>query len=208
MVSFTGTMAKLANLSDQAGSRTPPNPAMPSFAIVMKVGPHSGMTLAEILETKHEEETVHGVHYWGYSGTACHPSRVIEFIRYVRAFQSMPPVLMLLETSSKYSSRIGKARSYSVHGGESHGLEEPIQLQGAQYAFVCVNLQRRDLEFSLDSYSVVGGKNDGVPLGEHLRSRVSKAFVRRKYVQSTSHVVRLAYTAELVEPYVISLGVA
>ena len=41
---------------------------LPKAAIVMKVGPHSNMSLSEIIESKKIEEGVYGVHFWGYSG--------------------------------------------------------------------------------------------------------------------------------------------
>lgn len=47
--------------------------------IIMKVGPHSNMSLNEIIETKIQEEKMHGVHFWGYSGVFCHPSKVQKY---------------------------------------------------------------------------------------------------------------------------------
>ncbi len=49
--------------------------------IVMKVGPHSGMSLDEIIESKREEEKGNGVHYWGYSGVFCRPLATQEFCK-------------------------------------------------------------------------------------------------------------------------------
>lgn len=180
--------------------------ALPSFGIVMKVGPHSGMSLAEIVETKHEEEAMHGVHYWGYSGTLCHPKRVVRFVQYVLSQQPTPPDLLLLETVSPYSSPIGGIKCFSRDSNAYEEFNAPVQLQGAEYAFVCRDLCRLDHDILLDSYQVVGGKNDGERLSKHLRFRVNKAFVRRSYGPASSHLARLAYRAELVEPYVLWLG--
>jgi hypothetical protein len=179
--------------------------ALPAFGIVMKVGPHSGMSLAQIAESKRAEEAIGGVHYWGYSGTSCHPSRVRSFVLDVLARQAAAPVLLLLETRSGYTSPIGRIGRFSTDAGTYGAFDGPVQLQGAQYAFVCRNLRRMDCSFPADSYSVVGGTNDGALLSRHLRYRVSKAFVRRNEVVVSAQQARLAYAAELAEPYVIWL---
>ena len=56
----------------------------PKAIIVMKVGPHSGMSLSDIIKSKKEEEKTHGVHYWGYSGVFCQPKPSQEFCQWVK----------------------------------------------------------------------------------------------------------------------------
>jgi hypothetical protein len=178
---------------------------LPTFGIVMKVGPHSGMTLSEIAESKFNEETRGGVHYWGYSGTLCYPTRVSEFIEYALTFQSTPPQLLLIETNAQYSSPIGYIGRYSKDNIHFKTFPHPVQLQGAQYAFVCKSLRQVNMSFCLNSYSIVGGKKDGVTLDSYLRHRVNKACVKLRHVSSGSSNTKLAYIAQLVDPYVIWL---
>jgi len=177
----------------------------PSFAIVMKVGPHNGMSLKEIIESKHAEEDRNGVHYWGYSGTLSHPNRVLKFITYVISLQNSPPELLLLQTNSYYNSPIGKIKSFSRDNNTYEQFNGPVQLQGAQYSFVCRNLRRVDSEFLLDYYCVIGGKKDGEPLSKYLHHRVNKAFVRKYSGPPSPYKSRLIYSAQLVEPYVLWL---
>jgi hypothetical protein len=183
------------------------NSSLPAFGIVMKVGPHSGMSLDQIVDSKRAEEADLGVHYWGYSGTSCHPRRVLEFVRYVLSVQWTPPTLLLLETDSAYRSHIGHARRFSRDGEAYETIASPVQLQGAQYAFVCRDLKDVNRCFPMDGYSVVGGKNDGVRLSAHLRHRVNKALVRKDTTPEGAAHARLAYQAQLVEPFVVWLGV-
>jgi len=181
--------------------------ALPMFGIVMKVGPHTGMSLDDIVESKFKEEARLGVHYWGYSGTSCRPRRVLEFVAYVLLRQRTPPSLLLLETQSDYASeKIGRIGTFSTDQREYRGFGAPVQLQGAQYAFVACGLQRVDQELRLDTYSVMGGRNDGRPLSQHLRYRVNKAFVRHGSEPASLESSRLACLAQLAEPYVIWLG--
>lgn len=178
---------------------------LPPFAIVMKIGPHSGMSLNEIVESKYKEEAQYGVHYWGYSGTLCHPRRVLDFVSYVLSFKQGPPSLLLIETESNYTTSIGHINCFSKDSKNYEKFDGPIQLQGAQYAFVAQNLHRIDRDFQLDRYSVISGKNDGKPLSLHLRQRVNKAFVKRTPRAKTSHISHLAYMAQLSAPYVFWL---
>ena len=52
---------------------------LPRNIVIMKVGPHSNMSLDEIINSKQVEESLHGVHYWGYSGVFCQPKPTKEF---------------------------------------------------------------------------------------------------------------------------------
>lgn len=73
----------------------------------MKVGPHSNMSLKEIIKSKQEEELLHQVHYWGYSGVFCQPKPTKEFCKKCVRDKGEVPLLVLLETKSHYKSSIG-----------------------------------------------------------------------------------------------------
>lgn len=177
---------------------------LPQLGIVMKVGPHSGMSLEQIVASKTEEESRLGVHYWGYSGTLCQPPRVIDFMAYAVALGQLVD-LLLLETKSDYGSSIGHVSEFSRDGKTYEPFAGPVQLQGAQFAFVARDLTLVDQDLFLDDLVVVGGANDGRPLSQHLRSRVNKAFVRRANHAVDGTRARLALKARLVEPYVVWL---
>lgn len=81
--------------------------------IVMKVGPHSYMSLDEIIESKNKEEILNNVHYWGYSGVFCRPKRVQEFCKN-SVLNNHIPKLILIETRSSYNSDIGFIHEYSI----------------------------------------------------------------------------------------------
>ena len=81
--------------------------------VVMKVGPHSDMSLDEIIKSKNDEEVLNGVHYWGYSGVFCRPKQVQEFCK-KSVLNNHTPKLILIETKSSYNSDIGFINEYST----------------------------------------------------------------------------------------------
>lgn len=179
----------------------------PKAIIVMKVGPHSGMSLKEIISTKQEEEKIHGCHYWGYSGSFCRPKPTKEFCKWAQLVYNEYPNIVLIETKSEYRSDIGFIKYYSTEGSEYHLFKAPVQLQGAQFSFVAKDLHEINT-FRLSDYIVVGGKNDGLPLNKHLRFRVNKSFakLRTEAVEQTELTEEInVLVATLVPPFSIWL---
>lgn len=181
--------------------------ALPKAAVIMKVGPHSNMNLQEIIASKKTEETIHGVHYWGYSGSLCRPAPTQSFCKWAREVYGEDPSIILIETKSAYTSTIGYISQYSIDNKQYVNFQAPVQLQGAQFSFVSKNLRTIDA-FCLSKYAVYGGKNAGKKLSEHLRYRVNKSFVilnesfqPDEYDRQCEH----ALIATLVEPYAIWL---
>ena len=169
--------------------------------IVMKVGPHSNMSLDEIIDSKNNEEILNNVHYWGYSGVFCRPKQVQEFCK-KSVLNNHTPKLILIETKSSYNSDIGFINEYSVDNINYIKFKNPVQLQGAQFSFVTKNLRKYD-KFKLDDFVVVGGKNNGKPLSKHLVYRVNKCF--GKYNSNSNSTELSVLVADLVEPYAVWL---
>lgn len=170
----------------------------PKNIIVMKVGPHSGLSLSEIINSKIEEEKIHGVHYWGYSGVFCHPKRVQKFCRDKKDVK-----LILIETKSNYDSQIGFIKEYSIDNNKYEKFTAPVQLQGAQYSFIAKNIKKID-KFSLDNYLVAGGKNVGKPLLSHLKFRINKSFATLNNINKAEKHIKVI-VADLVYPYAVWL---
>ena len=169
--------------------------------IVMKVGPHSDMSLDEIIESKNKEEIGNGVHYWGYSGVFCRPKQVQEFCK-KSIMNNHSPKLVLIETKSSYSSNIGYINEYSEDNKNYKRFKSPVQLQGAQFSFVAKNIRKYN-KFRLDDFVVVSGKNDGKVLSSHLRFKVNKCFA--KYEVNSNDKEISVLVADLVEPYAVWL---
>lgn len=169
--------------------------------IVMKVGPHSNMSLDEIIESKNKEEIGNGVHYWGYSGVFCRPKQVQDFCK-KSVLNNHSPKLVLIETKSTYSSNIGFINEYSIDNINYKKFKSPVQLQGAQFSFVAKNIRKYN-QFKLDDFTVVGGKNDGKVLSSHLKFKVNKCFA--KYVGNCKDKEINVLVADLVEPYAVWL---
>ena len=169
--------------------------------IVMKVGPHSDMSLDEIIDSKKEEEIGNGVHYWGYSGVFCRPKQVQEFCK-SSVLNNHSPKLVLIETKSSYSSSIGFINEYSEDNINFKKFKSPVQLQGAQFSFVAKNIRKYN-QFKLDDFIVVSGKNDGKVLSNHLKFKVNKCFAKYKGNSQDKEINVLV--ADLVEPYAVWL---
>ena len=116
-------------------------------------------------------------------------------------------MLVLLETKSSYKSDVGVVKLYSENGVDYQTFKNTVQLQGAQFSFVAKNIQKID-SFRLSDYLVVHGKNEGLPLNEHLKFRVNKSFAilrtdLDKQIETTEESKSLMAT--LVPPYAIWL---
>lgn len=182
--------------------------SLPKAAIIMKVGPHSNMSLESIIASKKAEEVIHGVHYWGYSGSFCRPVPTQNFCKWAKRTYGEDPSIILLETKSTYTSSIGYITKYSKDNRLFVPFQAPVQLQGAQFSFVAKNLRTID-SFSPSKYIVYGGKNNGKTLSEHLRYRVNKSFALLntsvQLGQDEQQNIRVL-VATLVEPYAIWLN--
>lgn len=181
---------------------------LPRAIIVMKVGPHSGMTLDEIIFSKQVEENFHGVHYWGYSGNFCLPKPTQEFCKRAKEIYGENPQLILLQTKSAYKSTIGEITHYSEDGETYVEFNKPVQLQGAKFSFVAKKIREIN-NFDLSNYIVVGGKNAGRPLAQHFRGRVNKSFAQLSLtcetVRSSNEQFEKVLVAELTYPYAVWL---
>lgn len=180
--------------------------SLPKAAIVMKVGPHSNMSLSEIISSKETEEAIHGVHFWGYSGSLCQPKPTQAFCKWAKEKYGENPAIVLLETKSSYASTIGFITQYSTDNKKFNPFEAPVQLQGAQFSFVACGLKETKT-FCMSQYNVYGGKNSGKPLTSHLRYRVNKAFATLSEESDANETIEYttAIIATLVEPYAIWL---
>ena len=173
----------------------------------MKVGPHSNMSLEEIIASKRAEEAIHSVHYWGYSGSLCRPGPTQDFCKWAKETYGEAPGIILIETKSAYTSPIGYITQYSADNNKYVSFQAPVQLQGAQFSFVASNIRAID-SFCFSNYLVYGGKNAGKKLSEHLRYRVNKSFaiLDESIQMSQSNQQKTpALVATLVEPYAIWL---
>ncbi|MGE5426012.1 MAG: hypothetical protein ACM3PZ_02975 [Bacillota bacterium] len=180
---------------------------LPQNIIIMKVGPHSNMSLNEIVKSKQDEELLHGVHYWGYSGVFCQPKPTKIFCENCIQNVKIAPILVLLETKSTYESSIGFINKYSANGSDYYEFKKPVQLQGAEFSFVAKNLRVVE-DFPLNAYDVVSGKNEGKPLLEHLRFRINKSFATLRADKSVPETPAQTVTvlmADLVDPFAIWL---
>lgn len=175
----------------------------------MKVGPHSGMSLSEIVQSKLEEEDRLGFHFWGYSGSLCRPDLVLDFVNFSISKNGRPPLLILLETKSKFKNNIGKIKKFSTDQTIYTHFNQPVQLQGADFSFVAKELFSPREELDLSQF-IVFNRNpttEPIRLHKYLRYRVSKACAEFS-PEGEGHIsnnIRPFMIAKLEKPYVVWL---
>jgi hypothetical protein len=177
--------------------------------LYMIVGPHSGYSLDEILNMKQLEERKLGVMYWGYAGSHCRPLRVQRFAVEAETAHGVPPLLVMVETASRYNSQsVGHARFLSSDGLSYEPMPEGVTMIGCTSSLVCRSLTRIDSSIDLNTYRVWGGKGDGEALGTYIRYQVNKACALpcSPAVDRSPRVVQVVATAELIAPFAVHLS--
>jgi hypothetical protein len=173
----------------------------------MKVGPHSGNSLDEIITMKLKEQAMTGSFYWGYSGSLCHPKRVHAFVEEADKIGS-PVHLVFSPTISRYNPpKFEKATRFSVDERHWHRLPKFIRLWNCKYAFVASELNTLNAGIDLDDYVVASGDYRGTLLGRYLRGRLNKAcaFFIEPRPNVVRKITRVSNLARLVPPYCVFL---
>jgi hypothetical protein len=179
----------------------------PHNIIFMIAGPHSGFSLEHIFSVKKAEESVHGSFFWGYAGTLCHPHKVNAFVQNCLASGMASPKILLAATPSKYTSAVGRLLKYSIDDSAYAPLPQDVVLTGCKYAVVGKNIMEANCEVDLNKYEIATGDKEGKPLGEYIRYRVNKgcARLRKVYANESPRFAKIAYVADMVEPYCVFL---
>ncbi len=177
--------------------------------IFMKIGPHSGMNLEDIVKSKINEESIHGVSFWGYSGNFCHPNLVHSFTNYSLQKIGKPPKLALIETSSCYFSNIGFVNEYSSNNKDYYKLPHPIQLQNCRYSFVTKSTKKVSFLFDMNKFRVFGGSKHGIHLNEYFKYRINKVCatsespIELQVSKGAQDTIKISYISDLADPYCI-----
>jgi len=180
--------------------------------LFMKVGPHSGFELDEIIKMKKGEEEAHGKFFWGYAGTLCHPFKVVNFVKQSLKYGKRPMMVMAYTPSKYFSSTTGRIKEYSIDRTRWIPLPEGVVLIGCKYAVIGEGLRQTQILIDLNSYAVWNGGqvtlwgNPGRLLGDYLKGQVNKArAVLLPNSSKSPRYTQISYIAEIVEPYCVFL---
>ena len=81
----------------------------------MKIGKHANEDLASIIKRKTQEIEDEGMAMWGYGGSTCHPSSMVQPCREV--CRTGQPIYLVMESmNSQHFAETAAAREYSIDG--------------------------------------------------------------------------------------------
>ena len=174
--------------------------------LVMKVGLHGNETLADIISRKQNEELVAGFCFWGYGGNLCHPFSVVQpFAQNLLTPARRIRAVFVKTTSPFFGDHIEPADEYSINGMDWLSLPKGISVTASKFALVLKNLRQTSESICYGSYSVAVGPSAGKSLRDYMRFRVDKAVAVRNNSPDDGPVVAVDFTADLIEPYAISV---
>jgi hypothetical protein len=182
---------------------------LPESFLFMKVGNHADEEWEAILERKQREIRDAGQSFWGYGGTACHPTNQVQPFARLTVRQRGGVFLVMEHIDSRAAPEILPATEFSADGVNWQPIPAGINVTGSRYALVLDEILPGRLDLPLNQYEVGVGPSAGTPAEKYLQGRIDKGcFVKSK--ESRSHNVangkmirKVGFTAKLVEPYAV-----
>ena len=180
----------------------------PDAFIYMKVGPHGGEALDEILDRKRGEFKRAGKIFWSYGGFTCHPrTQVNPFVEEWTQRQGSVYVLMeRLENPGRlvYGAPAGTATHYSVDCEVWDVIPKEIST-APKRAFVLGEITEVNRELDLRDFLVGIGRSKGENAAKYITNQVDKGCLvaGRSESDHPSKRVTIAYQARLLKPYAV-----
>jgi len=170
--------------------------------ILMKVGFHGVESLERIIDRKLREQDELGFCYWGYGGSLCHPVKAIRpYVAQVATSGAPIDVAFLATPSPFHAESEFPANEYSLDGASWSALHPAVSVFASTSALVLKSLRRQSLTLDISQYRVAFGPSKGRLATEYLRYRVDKALLRREPSVLPPFEVKVAFTAQLADPY-------
>lgn len=169
----------------------------------MKVGPHGGESLEEILVRKQAEleGSPLGVAYWGYGGSVCHPTRQVQPLAHIAEGRVG---VVFIETPS--DPKIAPVRAQMISRDGAAWNELPYgHVTSSKWALVLSTLHVTSASIDLADYEVAVGSSKGRPLEKYLRGRCDKACAWRNPSERQPDVRRIVAIGQLADPWAVFL---
>jgi len=175
--------------------------------LYMKVGTHANEPLDAIIERKQREIDEAGFALWGYGGSTCHPTRMVQPFADQLTAQGLRLVLAMEPMNSKHFAARIRASELSKDGVDWEAIPAAINALGSRYALVIRDLRRADEELPLGSTRVAVGPSSGRVGDGYVRGRVDKACLVFDPAAGGDPVrtARIGLLAEVVEPFAVFL---
>lgn len=178
--------------------------------LYMKVGTHAKEGLAEIIERKRREIDEAGFAMWGYGGSTCYPTSMVQPFARAFAEKGQPIHLVMQKMNSRHYAEQVRATKFSVDGTKWETIPEAINVLGSRYALMIKNLREHEDELDLGSTRVAVGRNEGRVGSRYVQGQADKAcllITEPERVNEAEHKkVKIDLVAELIDPYAVFLS--
>lgn len=183
---------------------------MPGAGILyMKVGTHAKEQLSDIIARKRKEIEDEGFAMWGYGGSTCYPTSMVQPFAKKFASKGMPIHLVMQKMNSRHYAEQVRAERFSVDGAKWKPIPKGVNVLGSRYALVLKDLREHDDILDLSATRVAVGPNEGRLGSRYVQGQADKAcleVVVPEYVNDTAKQVKIDLVAELAPPYAVFLS--
>lgn len=174
--------------------------------IFMKVGVHAQEPIEDIIRRKQDEFAKAGVTYWGYGGSTCHPTGMVQPFVKEMAEKKQTVHVVMHKMDSRHQASPEIAKEYSDDGINWYDVPEGVNVMGSRFALVLGGLNEEEFDLNLRRAIVAVGPSRGLLGSEYIRYQVDKGcFVLEENElapdpETTRHI---DLSAPLVEPYAV-----
>ena len=152
--------------------------SVPEAFIFMKVGPHGGECLEQILKRKQREFEKERMIFWSYGEKGpLHPTKQVQpFVeRWIKELGSVEVLMEEIKTRRQSGPPAGTAKSYSVENNKEGTESIPKGIKtGTGHALVLAEIRKEPFDLDLRGYKVGIGDKCGRNAAEYLAFRGMK----------------------------------
>jgi len=177
--------------------------------LYMKVGTHAKEGLAEIIARKREEIDKAGFAMWGYGGSTCYPTSMVQPFARAFAEKKQPIHLVMHKMNSRHYAEQVRAARFSADGQKWETIPEAINVLGSRYALMIKDLREHEDELDLGATRVAVGRNEGRLGSRYVQGQADKACLlvtEPELVNAEHKKVKIDLVAELIDPYAVFLS--
>lgn len=178
--------------------------------LYMKVGTHATEEIADIIARKRREIAEAGYAMWGYGGSTCYPSSMVQPFARAFAERGQPIHLVMHKMNSRHYAEKVRAQRFSIDGVKWEKIPEAINVLGSRFALVIKGLHEYEDELDLASTRVAVGRNEGRLGSRYVLGQADKACLvvsDPEILNEEEHKrVKIDLAAEVVEPYAVFLS--
>lgn len=182
---------------------------VPKQAILyMKVGVHAQESLEDIIARKTKEIDDAGFALWGYGGSTCYPTTMVQPFAKERVALGQKIYLCMQEINSHHYAEQVRAEFMSADGIEWLRIHKDINVLGSRFALAIKGLRQEEFELPLARTSVAVGNSKGRLGSAYIQGRADKACLELLEnadipPEPDEARVKINLVAELCEPYAV-----